>query len=90
MTDEFLRKLDRIAGDGQANSAMVQERRVSYVLKTGANWAGPIKQFRLSIDPGGKDRLVSFCAGKLKPSAKEALDEAAKQAANATSLPVAQ
>jgi hypothetical protein len=74
VTDEFLHKLDRIAGDGQANSAMVQERRVSYVLKTGANWAGPIKQFKLSIDPGGKDRLVSFCAGKLKPSAKDALD----------------
>jgi hypothetical protein len=74
VTDEFLRKLDRIAGAAQANSAMVQERRVSYVLKTGANWAGPIKEFRLSIDPGGKDRLVSFCAGKLKPSAKEALD----------------
>jgi hypothetical protein len=74
VTDEFLRKLDRIAGDGQANGAGVQERRVSYVLKTGANWAGPIKDFRLSIDPGGKDRLVSFCAGRLKPSAKDALD----------------
>ena len=74
VTDEFLRKLDRIAGEGQANSARIGERRVSYILKTGANWAGPIKDFRLSIDPGGKDRLVSFCAGKLQPSAKDALD----------------
>ena len=74
VTEDFLRKLDKIAGESQANDAMIQERRVSYVLKTGANWAGPIKDFRLSIAPGGDNRLVSFCTGKLKPSAKDSLD----------------
>jgi hypothetical protein len=80
VTDEFLRKLDKVAGDGQANSAKVEERRINYVLKTGANWAGPIKDFRLSIDPGS-NRLVSFCAGKLMPATKGALQF---QAANFT------
>lgn len=73
VTDEFLRKLDKIAGDGQANSAKIEERRINYVLKTGANWAGPIKDFKLSINPGN-NRLVSFCAGKLLPSSKGSLD----------------
>ena len=73
VTDEFLGKLDKIAGDGQANSAKIEERRINYVLKTGANWAGPIKDFKLSINPGN-NRLVSFCPGKLLPSSKGSLD----------------
>ena len=38
------------------------ERRISYVLATGANWAGPIGDFRLVVDKGAPDSLVSFCA----------------------------
>lgn len=78
ISDAFLAELDRRAGTGQANTAKLQERRISYVLKTGANWAGPIGQFKLTIDPGGSDRLVSFCPGRLKPTAPHALDYAAR------------
>jgi hypothetical protein len=67
VTDGFLAELDRIAGTGQDNKAGIQERRISYVLKTGANWAGPIKDFRLSVD-GGNGRLVSFCHPGLTPT----------------------
>ena len=78
VTDEFLRELDKIAGPSRNNAAMVQERRISYVLKTGANWAGPIKKFHLLIDKGrSTGRLVSYCAEKLNPSAKQALDVSA-------------
>ncbi|WGS18046.1 DUF4424 domain-containing protein [Bradyrhizobium sp. ISRA464] len=66
--DALLAELDKRAGNSQANTAKLQERRISYVLKTGANWAGPIRSFKLTIDPGGSDRLVSFCPGRLKPS----------------------
>jgi uncharacterized protein DUF4424 len=66
--DTFLAELDKRAGGNQTNSANLQERRISYVLKTGANWAGPIRSFKLIIDPGGSDRLVSFCPGRLKAS----------------------
>jgi hypothetical protein len=37
------------------------EFRIAYVLKTGANWAGPIGDFRLTIDKGDPAALVSFC-----------------------------
>jgi hypothetical protein len=77
VTDELLQKLDKMAGAGAANSAMIQERRISYILKTGANWAGPIKNFRLVIDPGNNDRLVSYCAGKLNPTSKVSLEVSA-------------
>ena len=42
------------------------ERRISYVLKTGANWAGPIKAFHLVVDKGQADRIVSFCGDGVK------------------------
>lgn len=35
---------------------------LGYVLKTGANWKGPIGDFRLVVDKGKPDSLVSFCA----------------------------
>ena len=67
-------QLDKRAGNGAPNTSMVQERRINYVLKTGANWAGPIRSFKLTIDPGASDRLVSFCPGSLKPTAPNALE----------------
>jgi Domain of unknown function (DUF4424) len=74
ISDAFLAQLDKRAGNGAPNASMVQERRINYVLKTGANWAGPIRSFKLTIDPGASDRLVSFCPGSLKPTAPNALE----------------
>jgi hypothetical protein len=34
---------------------------IEYVLTTGANWSGPIRKFRLVVDKGREDNLVSFC-----------------------------
>jgi hypothetical protein len=42
------------------------ERRISYILTTGANWAGPIGDFHLVIDKGAPDSLVSFCGEGVK------------------------
>lgn len=42
------------------------EQRISYMLTTGANWAGPIGEFRLVVDKGAPDSLVSFCAEGVK------------------------
>jgi hypothetical protein len=60
--DDFLAALDKLAGDEEHNAVKLQERRITYTLKTGANWAGPIKDFRLIVDKQKADRLVSFCA----------------------------
>ena len=75
VTDGFLQELDKMAGLSKANAAMIQERRISYVLTTGANWAGPIKNFHLLIDKGSA--LVSYCEGKLNSSSNRILDVSA-------------
>lgn len=67
VTDGFLASLDRLAGSAEGNTAKLKEWRISYVLKTGANWAGPIKSFRLIVDKGKPERIVSFCAPNIKP-----------------------
>lgn len=39
----------------------LSETWIDYVLVTGANWSGPIRDFRLVVDKGSADHLVSFC-----------------------------
>jgi hypothetical protein len=78
VNDAFLAGLDKLAGSGEANTSKVQERRISYVLKTGANWAGPIKDFRLTVDKQKPDRLVSFCADHVKPISPTVVEFTAK------------
>ena len=64
--DDLLRGIDRIAGSAEGNVQKLRERRITYVLKTGANWAGPIKDFKIVIDKGSPDRLISFCLDNVK------------------------
>lgn len=42
------------------------ERWLSYVLTTGGNWAGSIRNFRLIVDKGSEKNLVSFCGEGVK------------------------
>lgn len=42
------------------------EERIDYVLRTGANWSGPIKDFSLTVDKEAADSLVSFCGEDVK------------------------
>ncbi len=37
------------------------EKRIDYVLSSGANWKAPIHDFRLTVDKGREASLVSFC-----------------------------
>ncbi len=53
------KKLDTIKG---SQNPYMDEQRISYVLTTANNWAAPIKSFRLVVDKGDPDALVSFCA----------------------------
>jgi hypothetical protein len=48
----------RARSDG---SLPFSEQRIAYILTTGANWAGPIRDFRLTVDKGAAANLVSFC-----------------------------
>ena len=64
---------DLLAAIGRARQAAhttyggsFSEQRIAYVLKTGANWAGPIGDFTLTVDKGAPNNLVSFCATGVK------------------------
>ena len=57
--EDFLAAVDRIAArDGPEYFG---ESYVSYILTTGAGWASPIGEFRLVVDKGRPENLVSFC-----------------------------
>lgn len=42
------------------------EKWLSYILMTGNNWAGPIGDFRLTVDKGDENAVVSFCGKDVK------------------------
>ena len=61
----FLAAVKAAQAKGRAGATFF-ERRVAYVLRTGANWAGPIGDFRLTVDKGAPNSLVSFCEDGVK------------------------
>jgi hypothetical protein len=52
-----LKALQKRDGD----NAMMVQWIVDYVLTTGKNWKGPIGAFRLTLDKGKPDNIISFC-----------------------------
>lgn len=56
----FLAGVDRLAR-AAGESASLPELRIGYILTTGANWRAPIGSFRLVVDKGAPENLVSFC-----------------------------
>lgn len=46
---------------GAPISERFAETYIEYILTTGANWRGPIRNFRLVVDKGSEENLVSFC-----------------------------
>ena len=64
--DDFLKLVDALETSDKTRKARIVERRIRYILKTGANWAGPIKEFHLVVDKGQPDRIVSFCGQGIK------------------------
>ncbi len=52
------KKLAAVAG---TDFPYLQEKRISYILTTANNWSGPIGTFRLTVDKGDPQALVSFC-----------------------------
>ncbi len=55
----FLAGVDRMRRD--PDIIATTEYRLSYILTTGANWRSPIGEFRLVVDKGEPDTIVSFC-----------------------------
>ncbi|MBV9219968.1 MAG: DUF4424 domain-containing protein [Methylobacteriaceae bacterium] len=59
--------VQRLRKSGTPNQPVEpSEQRIAYILKTGANWDGPIKNFHLTVDKGDPNNLVSFCGEGVK------------------------
>jgi len=56
-------RLDAIA---DTPTPYYDEQRISYILMTANNWATSIGSFRLTVDKGEPDALVSFCGEGVK------------------------
>lgn len=72
--DGFVRAAELAHKAAKARQTELGEKRLGYVLSTGANWLGPIKAFKLTVDKGDADALVSFCGEgvrKVSPTAFE-------------------
>jgi hypothetical protein len=61
----FDRKFAARSKDPDAPMAY-SETWIGYVLSSGRNWRGPIGDFRLVIDKGKPENLVSFCMDRVK------------------------
>ena len=57
----FLAALDRMTAREAQGGGFLTEQRIRYILTTGANWRSPIGDFRLVVDKGRPDNIVSFC-----------------------------
>lgn len=47
-------------------TAMGTAYYIDYVLRTANSWAGPIGKFRLTIDKGAEENIISLCADGVK------------------------
>mgnify|MGYP001154680488 FL=1 len=62
----FTRAVEAAAAKSPDRYAPYYETWISYILKTGGNWASNIGKFRLTIDKGSPKNLVSFCGTGVK------------------------
>ncbi|MDQ4087377.1 MAG: DUF4424 domain-containing protein [Pseudomonadota bacterium] len=59
---DFIAAIDRMrARSTPERPALIGEQRIRYILTTGANWRSPIGEFRLVVDKGRPENIVSFC-----------------------------
>lgn len=66
LDDAIVRAVERAAKQTPDGWPPYWENWISYVLKTGANWSSTIHDFRLVIDKGSPENLVSFCGENVK------------------------
>jgi len=58
---DFMAAFDRRTTPRGGKRPVASEVWLDYILSSGANWRGPIRDFRLVVDKGKPDSLVSFC-----------------------------
>ena len=69
----------KAARESKEGYPLLMEQRLDYVLTTGGNWAlGTIGDFKLTIDKGEPDNLVSFCGDNVKKTGPTTFEMTAK------------
>jgi hypothetical protein len=64
---DFLATIERLRKANKSEfGPPYNEQRIDYILKTAANWSGPIKDFDLIVDKGDPANLLSFCGDGVK------------------------
>jgi hypothetical protein len=66
MDAAFVRAVEAAAAKTPEKYPPYYENWISYILRTGGNWATSIGSFRLTIDKGSPKNLVSFCGQGVK------------------------
>jgi len=66
MDEAFEKAVQKAVDAAGKNETPFFETWISYVLTTGGNWANNIGTFKLTIDKGKPDSLVSFCGEGVK------------------------
>ena len=62
LDEAFIAAVRKTAKPGEPWTAPFTEKWISYIVSTGSNWAGgTIGRFRLVVDKGAPENLVSFC-----------------------------
>ena len=62
----YYAEVKKAKAHGEDYGVAYTEHWLDYVLKSGANWKGPIKDFRLVVDKDRPENLVSFCMDGVK------------------------
>lgn len=75
---DIVRRAEEAEKAMQAGKPYLFEAWISYVLTTGANWSGPIKDFSLTIDKGAPENLVSFCGEGVRKTGPTTFEMTAK------------
>lgn len=58
----FLAAIDRLTERAERDHGNYpSEQRIRYILTTGGNWRAPIGDFRMVVDKGRPDAIISFC-----------------------------
>lgn len=65
-TEQAIRALIKKQQPYEGGERYLARSQVDYVLHTGANWAGPMKSFELTIDKGAPENIVSLCLNGLE------------------------
>lgn len=64
--ESFLAGVGRLRAQRRGSLAALPESWLSYILTTGAYWGAPIGSFRLVVEKGAPDNLVSFCGDGIR------------------------